>query len=164
MTIQNSKKQSCLAPSTFSFPRGANSPKHFDGLTMLCQRQHRQHVSTATSESKAINTVDVTMAAKLLLWSSDYAETASADSNKSLAVSGFAAFVALWAIEYIAVAIYSLFQSQEIFSNKKYRTILGRHTMDFIAMIAMAVMGFEALYEMGGWQGIKDLPHPSEGE
>jgi len=84
---------------------------------------------------------------KLLLELADYGKIESAGASErlgSLAVTTFAVFCLLWAIEYAAYAVYGMIGG-ELFTKKEWRVKFGRHTMDIVAMVIFSYMGFEAL-------------------
>ena len=57
-------------------------------------------------------------------------------------------FILLWIIEWTAYLIYS-FIPGEIFETRRGKTILARHTMDFLSMATFSFLGLQAFSELG---------------
>lgn len=80
------------------------------------------------------------------------------NSSEDLIFTSFLYFVGLWLIEWTAYAIYSLIRS-EIFATRRDKSILARHTMDFLSMVLSSVLGYQA-FCIVGWDaynpGLKD--------
>ena len=68
---------------------------------------------------------------------------------QELIICGTLVFVALWVIEWTAYAIFSCFGG-EIFGTAKNKTILSRHTMDFVSMATFSYIGVVSIMELGG--------------
>lgn len=85
---------------------------------------------------------------KLLLNLSDFSQDAPIEDY---AFTCIVVFISLWAIEKFAYVLYG-FIGGPIFGPIKYRTILSRHTMDTLSMVAFSVMGIDAILKMGGYQ------------
>ena len=60
-----------------------------------------------------------------------------------LAVTIACVFAFLWVVEYVAYGVYSFLPKD--LNKKEYIVKFGRHTMDIVAMVIFAYMGFEAL-------------------
>lgn len=71
------------------------------------------------------------------------------NSTQDLAFSSFVMFLSLWLIEWTAYFIYSCIPS-EIFATRRDKSILARHTMDFLSMVLSSIMGYQA-FCLVGW-------------
>ena len=67
---------------------------------------------------------------------------------EELLLTAAVVFVALWLIEWTSYAIYSLIGG-EIFGTARNKTILSRHTMDFVSMAVFSYIGVSTLMDMG---------------
>ena len=84
---------------------------------------------------------------KLLIDLSDFTPETSLEDH---ILTCIVVFILLWIIDFGAGAIYGCIGGP-IFGPKKYRLILGRHTMDTLSMVAFSVMGIDAINRMGGY-------------
>lgn len=67
---------------------------------------------------------------------------------KDLAFSAFVVFMILWLIEWTAYFICGFFKN-DIVATTRNKTIIGRHTMDFVSMAVFSLLGYQALSIIG---------------
>jgi len=75
-------------------------------------------------------------------------------TNMWFTVAAF--FAAMWVIEWTAKAFWSSIDSKFI-KSEHAKTIMGRHTNDFLAMAAISFTGWQGLMSFGGWGAYASL-------
>jgi len=70
------------------------------------------------------------------------------NSVEELVVTAIAVFILLWIIEWTALLFLNNIKT-DICQTSKDKTILARHTMDFIAMASFSYFGFQAFTTVG---------------
>lgn len=89
---------------------------------------------------------------KLLIDLSDFNPS---NTYEDLALSTIAVFIFLWVIEWTTFFILGFFPG-EIVATRRNKTILSRHTMDFISMAVFSYLGYQGL-EIVGWDSYTHL-------
>lgn len=83
---------------------------------------------------------------KILYKLEDFNQT---NTHEDILLSAIVYFVILWLIEWSSYALFSCF-SGEVFAGKRNKTILARHTMDFVSMAVFSYVGVVAIMDLGG--------------
>ena len=83
---------------------------------------------------------------KILYKLEDFNQT---NTHEDILLSAIVYFAILWLIEWSSYALFSCF-SGEIFAGKRNKTILARHTMDFVSMAVFSYVGVIAIMDLGG--------------
>jgi len=74
------------------------------------------------------------------------------NTNENLMTTVVSVFVFFWIVQAVAFTLYTCVGVGEILGPYKYRVVIGRHTMNIIAMIIFSVLGFEVMESFGGYR------------